>query len=70
MARARRLVAGPATGPTLPPPVIGNLTSTPGDERYASPSPDGTQVAFAWNGSSEDNTDIYIKTSAPKRHCD
>jgi Tol biopolymer transport system component len=51
------------TRPALPPPVIGNLTSTPGDERYASPSPDGTQVAFAWNGSAEDNTDIYIKTA-------
>jgi hypothetical protein len=24
-------------------------------------SPDGSQVAFSWNGSAQDNQDIYIK---------
>ena len=24
-------------------------------------SPDGTQVAFSWNGEKEDNFDIYVK---------
>jgi serine/threonine protein kinase len=44
-----------------PPPTVGHLTSTPGDERYPSASPDGNQVAFSWNGANEDNYDIYIK---------
>jgi eukaryotic-like serine/threonine-protein kinase len=37
------------------------LTSYPGRELGASFSPDGTQVAFAWNGEREDNSDIYVK---------
>ncbi len=37
------------------------LTSYPGWEEGASFSPDGTQVAFAWNGEKEDNWDIYVK---------
>jgi Tol biopolymer transport system component/predicted Ser/Thr protein kinase len=37
------------------------LTSYPGSESGASFSPDGSQVAFAWNGEKEDNSDIYVK---------
>jgi Tol biopolymer transport system component len=37
------------------------LTSYPGNEEGASFSPDGSQVAFAWNGEKEDNWDIYVK---------
>jgi eukaryotic-like serine/threonine-protein kinase len=37
------------------------LTSYGGFEDGASFSPDGNQVAFAWNGEKEDNWDIYIK---------
>ena len=37
------------------------LTSFSGDEGYPALSPDGSQVAFAWNGELRDNTDIYIK---------
>jgi eukaryotic-like serine/threonine-protein kinase len=37
------------------------LTSYPGNEDGASFSPDGTQVAFAWNGEKQDNWDIYVK---------
>ena len=37
------------------------LTSLPGQERYPSFSPDGSQVAFAWDGGNGDNQDIYIK---------
>ena len=37
------------------------LTSLPGQERYPSFSPDGNQVAFAWDGANGDNQDIYIK---------
>ncbi len=37
------------------------LTSFPGQERYPSFSPDGNQIAFAWDGGNGDNQDIYIK---------
>jgi len=37
------------------------LTSYAGFEYGASFSPDGNQVAFAWNGEKENNWDIYIK---------
>jgi Tol biopolymer transport system component/DNA-binding winged helix-turn-helix (wHTH) protein len=37
------------------------LTSLPGQERYPSFSPDGNQIAFAWDGANGDNQDIYIK---------
>jgi eukaryotic-like serine/threonine-protein kinase len=43
------------------PATVGHLTSFPGIERFPSFSPDGRQVAFAWNGPGEDNDDIYIK---------
>jgi Tol biopolymer transport system component/DNA-binding winged helix-turn-helix (wHTH) protein len=38
------------------------LTSYPGIEVQPSFSPDGYQVAFSWNGESEDNFDVYVKT--------
>lgn len=37
------------------------LTSYAGREAGPSFSPDGTQVAFSWNGDREDNSDIYVK---------
>jgi eukaryotic-like serine/threonine-protein kinase len=37
------------------------LTSYEGDEREPDFSPDGSQVAFAWNGEKQDNWDIYLK---------
>ena len=37
------------------------LTSYPGSEDGPSFSPDGTQVAFAWDGEKQDNSDIYVK---------
>ena len=43
--------------PTPPTP----LTTLPGKAREPSFSPDGTKVAFAWNGLSGDNWDIYAK---------
>jgi Tol biopolymer transport system component/predicted Ser/Thr protein kinase len=48
-------------GAPLAPATVSPLTSYPGDERYPSMSPDGSQVAFSWNGANEDNYDIYIK---------
>jgi eukaryotic-like serine/threonine-protein kinase len=43
------------------PPVFLPLTSYPGAEGQPSFSPDGKQVAFAWNGEQRDNFDIYVK---------
>ena len=37
------------------------LTSYPGRQVTPAFSPDGKQVAFAWNGEKEDNLDIYVK---------
>jgi len=37
------------------------LTSYPGHQITPAFSPDGKQVAFAWNGEKEDNFDIYVK---------
>jgi DNA-binding winged helix-turn-helix (wHTH) protein len=37
------------------------LTSYPGTESGPSFSPDGTRVAFSWDGPHEDNLDVYVK---------
>ena len=42
-------------------PLAVPLTSYPGNEDGPSFSPDGTQVAFAWDGEKQDNSDIYVK---------
>ena len=41
------------------------LTSYPGIEDFPTFSPDGRQVAFMWNGPSQDNFDIYVKLVGP-----
>jgi serine/threonine protein kinase len=46
------------------------LTTYPGSELHPTFSPDGSQVAFAWNGEKQDNWDIYVKLvdgGAPSR---
>ena len=43
------------------------LTSDPGSELHPTFSPDGNQVAFAWDGEERDNTDIYVKLVAGGR---
>jgi len=37
------------------------ITSYAGNQMYPSFSPDGSQIAFSWNGPAEDNFDIYVK---------
>ncbi len=49
------------------------FTSYVGDERNAAFSPDGTRIAFTWDGPQRDNNDIYIKqrdTESPLRLTD
>ena len=41
------------------------LTAYPGWEGYPTLSPDGSQVAFSWDGSNQDNADIYLKLVGP-----
>jgi len=40
------------------------LTSYPGSERNPALSPDGSRVAFSWDGQKQDNFDIYVKLIA------
>ena len=53
-------VAGESAKSAAEPTVV-PLTSYPGTEDMPSLLPDGTQVAFRWNGEAEDNFDIYVK---------
>jgi serine/threonine protein kinase/Tol biopolymer transport system component len=41
------------------------LTSYPGTENSPTFSPDGSQIAFSWNGEEQNNVDIYIKLVGP-----
>ena len=41
------------------------LTAYQGEEVVPSLSPDGSQVAFSWNGPQQDNFDIYLKLVGP-----
>jgi Tol biopolymer transport system component/DNA-binding winged helix-turn-helix (wHTH) protein len=47
--------------PELPPPRVVPLTSMRGVEMFPTFSPDGTHVAFAWQGENLDKWDIYLK---------
>jgi Tol biopolymer transport system component/predicted Ser/Thr protein kinase len=49
------------SGAPRAPLVVVPLTSYPGSEVWPSFSPDGAQVAFAWDGEKQDNWDIYVK---------
>ena len=49
----------------LPDPVVTPFTSYPGHEAGASFSPDGTRIAFTWNGLDQNNFDVYVKQIGP-----
>ena len=60
------VVRGPRTAFLKTSPALAvPLTAYPGDERGPSLSPDGSRVAFAWNGPTQDNYDIYVKLAGP-----
>jgi len=42
-------------------------TSYPGPETTPSFSPDGSQIAFSWNGGRGENSDIYVKVIGENR---
>jgi Tol biopolymer transport system component/aminoglycoside phosphotransferase (APT) family kinase protein len=41
------------------------LTAYAGTEQHPTFSPDGSQIAFSWDGEREDNADIYVKVVGP-----
>jgi Tol biopolymer transport system component len=44
-----------------PIPAAVPLTSFPGLEAFPTFSPDGTQIAYTWNGEQQNNNDVYIQ---------
>jgi Tol biopolymer transport system component/DNA-binding winged helix-turn-helix (wHTH) protein len=50
----------PGTAASLPAPQLLPLTTLNGSEDQPTFSPDGRQVAFAWDGGEPDNADIYV----------
>jgi serine/threonine protein kinase len=53
----------PRPGALPSPSTVSPLTTSPGDEQLSTFSPDGSQVAFVWNGEARDNWDIYLKST-------
>jgi Tol biopolymer transport system component len=56
-------MGGDGAGTWTPPPAaqVTPLTSFPGAECYPAFSPDGTQIAYAWNGETRTDFNIYVQ---------
>ena len=60
------MMRGPGAVAVRPAPAAAvPLTAYPGFEQMQSLSPDGSRVAFSWNGQTQDNYDIYVKVAGP-----
>jgi Tol biopolymer transport system component/DNA-binding winged helix-turn-helix (wHTH) protein len=59
----RQAPIGPPGAPRGP--IAVPLTTYPGSESYPTLSPDGSQVAFSWEGPRQDNLDVYLKLVGP-----
>jgi len=60
------MMRGPGAVAVRPAPAAAvPLTAYPGFEQMPSLSPDGSRVAFSWDGPSQDNYDIYVKLAGP-----
>jgi Tol biopolymer transport system component len=46
-------------------PAVSPFTTDPGLQSWPSFSPDGTRVAYSWNGASLDNFDIWVRQIGP-----
>jgi Tol biopolymer transport system component/DNA-binding winged helix-turn-helix (wHTH) protein len=57
---SRSRLAGAPERPEMPLEAV-PLTTYPGHEAEPAFSPDGAQVAFSWDGESQDNHDIFVK---------
>jgi Tol biopolymer transport system component/DNA-binding winged helix-turn-helix (wHTH) protein len=60
-------VLRPAPKPPTPLLKVNPFTTLAGTEDQAAFSPDGNQIAFVWNGETEDNSDIYVKLIGAER---
>jgi Tol biopolymer transport system component/DNA-binding winged helix-turn-helix (wHTH) protein len=56
------IVSRQISGPALTTLRVVPLTSYQGAERYPSFSPDGSHIAFTWDGRQQDNFDIYTRS--------
>jgi Tol biopolymer transport system component/DNA-binding winged helix-turn-helix (wHTH) protein len=55
------IISGLTSKPPSSPLRVVPMTSYQGAERFPSFSPDGSQVAFTWDGEKQDNFDIYTR---------
>jgi Tol biopolymer transport system component/serine/threonine protein kinase len=60
------LVSRPRPAPS--PWTAAPLTSYVGVEKSAAFSPDGSQIAFSWNGEDRSNTDVYVRPAKGGRY--
>jgi len=61
LALTAAIVLWPSAPPSAPAPMVRPLVTSLGDQIAPSLSPDGTHVAFMWNGERRENLDVYVQ---------